>query len=317
VTANVYQAYGLTFVSEVDLPELRAVSGPTPVAVDASIRVAAAAREAVLGGEDQGPWYRMNATAVWFEVPDVGAFLIKDGAEILVDPQPGVADSSVRLFLLGSAFGALLIQRKLLTLHGNAIRIGDRCMICVGDAGAGKSTLAAGFMRRGFDVLADDVTPIDASGCAIPGFPRIKLWRDAAEGLGIDVQGLSRIRPELDKYNVPLTKQGGERAPVNWIYVLTKGARDDFLFEQMSGADKYSVLHEHAYRMEFVRGMRRQAEHLRGCGALAPRIKVSRVVRPDAGFDVEGLIDRLLADMEVGQTSPGRARVPATSRASI
>jgi len=298
VTPNTYRAYGLTFSSELDLPELRAFGGLDASAVDASIRLAPAPRDGVREGKDHGPFYRMSATQVWFDVPDVGAFLISDGAEILVDPKPGVDESSIRLFLLGSAFGALLIQRNLLTLHGNAVRIGGRCMICVGDAGAGKSTLAAGFMRRGFDVLADDVAPIDASGRAVPGFPRIKLWRDAADGLGIETQGLSRIRPEFDKYNVPLEKQGDEPAIVNWIYVLSKGAQDEFSFERLSGAEKFSALYQHAYRMEFVRGMQREAVHLRSCGALATRIKFSRVVRPEAGFDVDGLIDRLLSDMQ-------------------
>jgi hypothetical protein len=304
VTRQTYKAYGLTFSSEIELPELRAAGGVASAAADAHIRLAPAPREAVAAGEDYGRWYRMSATQAWIEVTDIGAFLVSDGAEIVVDPKPGVDEASVRLYLLGSAFGALLIQRKLLTLHGNAVRIGDRCVICVGDAGAGKSTLAAGFMRRGFDVLADDVVPIDAAGRAIPGFPRIKLWRDAAEQLGIQTEGLSRIRPDMEKFNVPLENHLAEPVPVSWIYVLSKAPRSDFGFTPVSGAAKFTALHEHAYRMEFVQGMRRQAEYLRNCSALAPRVSLSRVVRPDAGFDVDGLIDRLLSDMQ--STGPQR-----------
>jgi hypothetical protein len=298
LSGRMYKAYGFVIESELELPELQHYDAGPGSRPDITIRVAPASRAAVAAGTDYGPLFRMSPTCVWFDMADVAEFLISDGAEIIVNPKPNADSASVRLFLLGSAFGAALVQRNLLTLHGNAIRIGDRCLICVGDSGAGKSTLAAAFMRRGFDVLSDDVAPIDASGCAIPGFPRIKLWQDAAERLGIETCGLARIRPEFDKYNVPLTGQDGNPARVAWIYALTKAPSTDLEIERVTGAAKYKLLHDYTYRMEFVQGMRRQADHLRRCGELAPRIAMSRVVRPEAGYDVDRLIDRLIADIQ-------------------
>ena len=298
VGGKMYKAYGLVVESEVELPELRRCDAGSQSRADVTIRVAPAAREGLAAGMDYGPFFRMSATGVWFDMPDVAEFLINDGVEIIVNPKPNANDAAVRLFLLGSAFGAVLIQRSLLTLHGNAIRIGDRCLICVGDSGAGKSTLAAAFMRRGFDVLSDDVAPIDSTGCAIPGFPRIKLWQDAAESLGIETRGLTRIRPEFEKYNVPLTCQEGDPARVAWIYALTKGPSADLEIERVTGAGKYKLLYDYTYRMEFIQGMNRQADHLRCCGQLAPQVAMSRLVRPEAGYDVDKLIDRLLADIQ-------------------
>ena len=298
VGGKLYAAYGFVVESEVELPELRSHDAGYPSRADITIRVAPASKEALADGMDYGPYYRMSPQGVWFDVPDVAEFLITDGAEIIVHPKPNADDASVRLFLLGSAFGAILSQRSLLTLHGNAIRIGDRCLICVGDSGAGKSTLAAGFMRRGFDVLSDDVAPIDSSGWAIPGFPRMKLWQDAADTLGIETRGLARIRPELEKYNVPLISQGSDPVRVAWIYALTKGPSADLEIERVTGAEKYKLLYDYTYRMEFIQGMNRQAEHLRRGGELAPRIAMSRVVRPEAGYDVNRLIDRLIADIQ-------------------
>jgi hypothetical protein len=294
---KLYKAYGFVVESEMELPELRRHDAGDQPPADIKIRVAPVSKEALAAGRDYGAFFRMSPTGVWFDVPDVAEFLINDGIEIIVHPNPNADDASIRLFLLGSAFGAILIQRSFLTLHGNAIRIGDRCLICVGDSGAGKSTLAAGFMRRGFDVLSDDVAPIDSTGCAIPGFPRIKLWQDAAETLGIETRGLARIRPELEKYNVPLTSQDGDPATVAWIYALTKGPSADLEIERVTGAEKYKLLFDYTYRMEFIQGMNRQADHLRRCGELAPRIAMSRVVRPEAGYDVDKLIDRLIADI--------------------
>lgn len=292
-----YLAYGLVIDSEVDLPELRKLAMGDRSAADVVIRVAPTSRDAVIDGADYGPFYRMSPGHIWFDVPDVAEFIVRDGNEIIVNPRVGVDDGGIRLFLLGSAFGAILSQREFLTLHGNAIRIGDHCMVCVGDSGAGKSTLAAGFMRRGFDILADDVVPIDSACRAIPGFPRIKLWGDAAEKLGIATHGLSRIRPEMEKYNVPLSSQSGEPALVRWIYVLTKGSGPGMELEPVRGAAKYKVLHDYTYRMEFILGMNRQVNHLRSCGELSHRIRVARLIRPERGFDLDGLIDCLILDM--------------------
>ena len=78
-------------------------------------------------------------------------------AEIVAEPRQGVPDSNVRLFLLGSAMGALLHQRGLLPLHTNAVEVGGRAFAFMGKSGAGKSTLAAWFHDRGFRIVADDV----------------------------------------------------------------------------------------------------------------------------------------------------------------
>src|SRR5690349_3515319 len=129
VGGKLYTAYGLVVESEVELPELRGHDACDRSQADITIRVASAAKEALAAGTDYGPFYRMSPTGVWFDVPDVAEFLINDGVDIIVNPKPNADDASVRLFLLGSAFGAVLSQRNLLTLHGNAIRIGDRCLI--------------------------------------------------------------------------------------------------------------------------------------------------------------------------------------------
>lgn len=295
-----YTAYHLTIDSELPLPELLSLPGPATAgaAADVTIRFAAIGHDELEGGRQLGPFLWVSRDSLWLEVPNVARFLVRDGATILIDPAPGIDEDSIRVFLLGSAFGALLFQRHFLVLHGNAIRIGDQCMICVGQSGAGKSTLAAGFMQRGYQVLADDVVPVDEECRALPGFPRIKLWKDVADQLRIDTGNLRRIRPNMEKFNYPLAQLfAAQPMPVRWIYILDSDNGGAIRTEPIRGMQRFTPIHNNTYRVRYLQGMALKSQHLQLCGQLAGRIHLARVTRPQSSFALDALIDHLLADM--------------------
>lgn len=292
-----YQCYGLTLASAYELPELIPAPIPDAGPVDVRIQEGSVPREGLADGQQVGPYLWVTPRHLWLQVPGVARFLVEDGNQITVEGEPGVDADSIRVFLLGSAFGALLFQRGYLVLHGNAIQIGDQCLITVGRSGAGKSTLAAGFLQRGYSLLADDVVPINADCRAVPGFPRIKLWQDTADKLGIDTAPLLRIRPGLQKYSLPLRDRfAPEPVPVRWVYLLGTHGQPDIDFEPIQGLERFQPLRANTYRVRFLEGMALKAEHLRLCGQLAGRIRLVRVTRPEKGFGLDALIDRLLDD---------------------
>ena len=199
---------------------------------------------------------------------------------------------------MGSIFGALLFQRGYLVMHGNAVRFGDQSMICVGPSGVGKSTLAAGFLGRGYQILADDVVPINADCAALPGIPRIKLWGDSAKQLQVNTAELRKVRPNMEKFNLPVV-DGHFDAPVKvrWIYILSSENRADFKIEHIRGMNRFEPLRRNTYRLRYLDGMSMRHEHLQLCGKLAGKIRLARVTRPREGFDLDALMDRLLTDM--------------------
>jgi len=87
--------------------------------------------------------------------------------------------ADVRLFLLGSAIGALMHQRGLLVLHGSTVKVGDECVVFLGSSGVGKSTLATQLRHRGYACLGDDVCAIsigeDGVPYAAPAYPPASL----------------------------------------------------------------------------------------------------------------------------------------------
>jgi hypothetical protein len=238
-----------------------------------------------------------DADTIGLEVPEVARYAVRAGREVVVEPSVDAHPRAVRLFLLGTVMGAVMMQRGHLVLHGNAFRVGDACAVVVGRSGAGKSTLAAEFQRRGYDVFSDDVVPVDREGLAQPGYPRIKLWDDALARLGVDSSGLERVDDRIAKFHVPITHGCTDPLPLRWVYVLERHAGPDLRVSRVSGAETFGLLHEHTYRNELLHGDTVLREHLDQCARLASNARVSRVARPADRMTVEATADAILNDI--------------------
>ncbi len=289
-----YSCYGLVISSEIELPDLGdPIADATP---DVVIRFGPLAPPPA--GTDPLPYGLWRAaTSCGVDVPDVARYEAREGREVTIDPVEDADPRAVRLFLLGTVMGAVMMQRNHLVLHGNAIRIGEACAVVLGHSGAGKSTLAAEFDRRGYDVFSDDVVPVDASGRAIPGYPRIKLWDDALERLGVATDGLERINDEHEKYQLPLRRADLGPLPLRWIYILERHAGSETLTVPVHGAATFGLLHEHTYRNELVHGPEAVAAHLRQCADLVASARIVRVCRPVDTMTVTTTADTILADI--------------------
>ncbi|WP_182377700.1 hypothetical protein [Nocardioides sp. WS12] len=295
---TLYSAYGLRLASEVALPELGAeITTPGPADIEIVLG-AAAGPSATATLLPLGLW--VDGDRIGVDVPDVGRYVCEGGSRIVVEPVVAVEPGVLKLFLLGTALGALMVQRGHLVLHGNAFRVGDACAVVVGHSGAGKSTLAAEMHRRGHDILSDDVVPIDAHGCALPGWPRLKLWQDALDRLGIDSSSYDRIRGSHAKFHVPIDRPPLGPLPVRWIYVLDKH-RGLLTITPLAGAAIFTSLHEHSYRKEILVGAHRQT-HLARSAALVATVRPARLDRPRGEDSVVASADAILADITQSQT---------------
>jgi hypothetical protein len=293
-----YSAYGLEIYSLLALPELGAAGPEDGDLPDVMIRIAPLPAIDETRWTRSGPFSWVAEGSYMLEVRGVLRLLVRNGNEIVVEPAPAVDDDSLRGFVLGPGFGALLFQRGYLVLHGNAIRIGDQCLICVGPSGAGKSTVSAMFLQRGYQVLADDVVPVDTQGRALPGFPRIKLWQDAAEHLALETKGLQRVRPMIEKFNVPIAKPyDGPPLPVRWVYILDTERKTEITLETVRGMQRLKPLRENTYSIRMIRSPAAKSEQLKQCSKLAIGIHLSRISRPVGGFSAGKMVDLMLADM--------------------
>ena len=291
-----YLLYGLIADSDLELPEVHATAAAN--APDLRITLAPVDATGLADAKVLHPNLQITSDQLWLQVPGVARYLIADGREIRIDAEPGADANNIRLYLLGSALGALLFQRELLVMHGNAVRVGNGCAICVGQSGAGKSTLAGTFFKRGYQLLADDVVPISADGQALAGFPRIKLWQDAADRLGISTTGLRRIRPDMEKFDIPLGDAWHpDPLPVRWLYVLRKSPRPGIHIEPIEGMDRLAPLKANTYRVQYMKAMDLHQQHLTAIARLARQIRLVKVWRCEDDCGPERVADAILADI--------------------
>ena len=300
--ASTYRLFGLNLRSEMDLAGL-APAAETGAA-DVEIGFGPVPASDHVG-------YRATEEGTLLAVAKVGRYLIRDGRQILIDPAPGASERNLRLFLLGSAIGALLHQRGLLPLHANAIDLGGRAVAFSGHSGACKSTIAAWFHDQGHTILADDVCVIgfDEAGRALayPGIPRLRLWREALEASGRDADSYARSFDDTDKYDVPTVNEAGrEPMPLAAIYLLRKAdeTANDAEIERLKGVDAVETLVSNTYRGGYLSMIGRTSEHLSACVRVARAVPVFRAQRL-WGFDRFDEQARRLSDHATAQGLDG------------
>jgi hypothetical protein len=259
--------------------------------------------DALVSSAAKGDGWQAAQGQFLFRLKDIAAYLIQNGREIIIDPAPGADENDVRLFLLGSAMGALLHQRGFLPLHASAVdRPDGSAALIAGGSGVGKSTLAAALRKRGFSVIADDVSVLtsDPRGIPviIPGYPEIRLWADAVEIVGENPASLPKSRSKLKKFSLrfPDEFKDGPRT-VSRVYVLEAADRGDFEIETLCGPEKFAVLVRHTYRLPFVEAMGLKSAHFELCAAVAKHATIKRIIRPARRFLLEGLASFLEEDL--------------------
>lgn len=296
-----YRCYGLTLRSEIELPEL--TETPDVDAPDVVIeRTRVDERPADAVGLPWGMWRDDHHFGL--SVIDVARFQVTDGTHVRVEESPAAPAGHVRLFLLGTVLGAVLTQRGYLTLHANAVRVGDHALLVMGPSGAGKSTLAAELSRRGLDLLADDVVPVDADGLAWPGLARVKLWADALDRIGVESDGLERIAG-VDKFSLPVERGPLDALPVGGLYALeTSDTVEVTSVEPTRGFETFSLLRANTYRPELIHDTAEAQRHVDRCAALARQAAVLRVVRPSGTMSPEQTADAILADFDAREERP-------------
>ncbi|MGZ0172955.1 MAG: hypothetical protein ACKVHE_25755 [Planctomycetales bacterium] len=246
-------------------------------------------------------WHCVTDHGIHFGTRGVGKFLVRNGNEVLIQPETHATDRDIRPFVLGSAVGYLLHQRGSLPLHGSSVAVDDGCVLFLGRRGAGKSTLAALLNARGYPVVCDDISAVqvtaDGDLAVAPGFPNLKLWRNSVEKLGADIRGLKQISNHIEKYAWPVDQSFAPNAlPLKRIYVL--GNSDSLTLQELSSADALPWLRRFTYRRWVLQEMGLMGRHFELCGQLAARVPTASFQRPRDLASIEKSVDFVERDFQ-------------------
>lgn len=248
-----YTLCGWQVASEIALPELLPWTGPegppdvaiTLGRIETRIEAPKLATP-LLRIDDRG--------RALYRIANVGDFLVEGGRSIVIDPHLPPDAPDIRLFLLGSVMCIIYHQRGILPIHAGSVEIDGEAVAFGGPSGAGKSTLASAFLRRGFRLLADDVTPVSLAGGEarfLPGIRRIRLWADSAREAAWDPDSVERCRPGIEKFSRAFDRGFAPdplppRAMIHLSQVPNVGAGS--MFRRITGATAVTALRRQIYR---------------------------------------------------------------------
>ena len=240
-------------------------------------------------GTHDTPFLQIGRGDLRLTVESIGRFRISNAEQIAWQRADGsVSDQDLRTFLLGSAVGALLIQRGMLVLHGNALERDGEAIVCVGHSGAGKSTLAYALMKQGWRLLADDLVAITPDGQVLPGVPRIKLWHDAAKAFGLDPEALPPIRQGMHKYLLlgDAIERAEQPCPLRALYLIRQQRKDikdpdDSRITSISSQKQAALcLRNQAFRPRFVRGLGQEGANFIALARLQQAVPLATLPTP-------------------------------------
>lgn len=290
-----YKAFGLNILSEFEIPELIESTGISDVEITLG-----KVPEKLEQITKRGVKYQATKDQFLLGVDHIAKFYVKAGKQIKVELLKDSPDREVRLFLLGSAFGALFIQRGLLPLHGSSIKFRDKACVFSGLSGVGKSSIAATFVNKGFQFLADDISLINSDLKVVPGFPNMKIWDDVLKKLEIKSEKLSEVRPEIKKYDIRREQAFyQDLLPVDKVFILQTNNTPGFEYDELTGLSKFNAIKNNTYRYRFVGGMEKQLDHFQILNKLLPKIKVYKISRPQSPIMLNELADYILKTFDL------------------
>ncbi|GAB4303355.1 MAG: hypothetical protein Kow0068_25700 [Marinilabiliales bacterium] len=287
-----YRAFGLGISSEIELPELISsdsgndviiVTGKTPDKLESPIKT--------------GIRYEAAENQFLLTVDNVARYYVTNGKQIIVEPYNNNDMASIRLFLLGSAFGALIIQRNLIPMHASSVKIKNFAVLFSGISGVGKSTIAAGFYKRNYTVLDDDVSVVNIINDipnVVPGYPQIKLWADVLNHFDEMPENLIKVRSNIKKFCYKIKNFDNHQYPIKYIFILQTKNSGNIEIKKLKGIDKFNVLRNNTYRVQFIEGLDKQKVHFKTLEKMARNCKIYTVKRPRTGFLLDALIDNIL-----------------------
>jgi hypothetical protein len=224
-------------------------------------------------------WIKREGGQVWAQWPETSS--LEDAAT----------------YLLGPVLGLVLRLRGIPCIHASAVVIENRAIAFVGEEGAGKSTTAAAFARRGHAVLSDDIVALVEQDGAIhvrPAYPYLSLWPDSVRMLYGVEKSLPSFSDNWDKRVLSTADQSirfaNQSFPLGAIFILGERSRNPSapLLDSITPQDSLLSLVANSYATRLLSSEMR-AHEFKFLGRVILSVPVFRV-RP---HEEPARIDRL------------------------
>lgn len=233
-----YEFCGRVVASDIPLPPLRPASG-RPICSISAASSSIDTREVRWFHQWRTPWGRpwlsfgrLRGDYVLRFVEQLADFVVDaEATRILVNAQRGVPALTVRHLLIDQVLPLVASRHGAVSLHASAVHLaGVGTVGFVGEAGRGKSTLAAALAAQGGRIVADDCLAIQVTehgALAVPCYPGLRLFPGGAANAMIGRARRSRVAHYTTKQRV---HRGAlfhhERSPLRALFLLSPRTAD-------------------------------------------------------------------------------------------
>lgn len=209
-----YRISGILVASEIDLPGL--IPGAPGRAPQVTIRLGEVP-DSLPQPTASGPTWQIAGKQFLLGIPNIARFLLNDGSEIVVAPEPEATVDDLRIFTLGGAFrhpAASARADRAAWQRGARRRQGRAVLRPVGsgkiDDGRGAGA------ARGFPLVSEDVCVVTATDSGTPPVHpdgrQLKLWAQSINKLDLGGRRGERVRASLEKFYVDAHDASTSRA---------------------------------------------------------------------------------------------------------
>lgn len=239
-----------------------------------------------------------------FYIKNVGIYHVKEGKEISIELIKDANIQDITCYLLGTAFGFLLIQREVVAIHGSCISINNFGIIISGDSGTGKSTTATKLFQKGFDFIADDVCALTIQSEDILvqlAYPQQKLCKDAAVNQGYPLNSLIYLDEERDKYAIRLhnTNRFQLETRLGFMVVLNRSTDvSEVSVRPLSSFEKLNIFLHNIFRYELLQTLGINPSFMKNIIDIVNRIPIYNLVRPEGIATEEEVTDYIMQIIE-------------------
>jgi len=223
------------------------------------------------------------------DVPEVARYLVEDGRRIRIDSSPSAASGDVIRFLRMTPLAALFFQRGILAFHAAAVAGTYGAVLIAGESGTGKSTLIAALLKMQWNLLADDLVPVDVDANDIPvvfpAFPELRLWPDAMEKLEIENIGNEKhILIMGDRFLA-------SPQPLRAIFRLSVKSDESVEISGIKGAKFFHALSSLSYNSHIGDALLDRVAYMRKVAAITRNNLVFSLRRPRGRWCINELAD--------------------------
>ncbi|WP_310259038.1 aldolase [Fictibacillus barbaricus] len=286
-----YNTFGLSISSEIQLPELF----PTPFYGEGDVHIEVSDLTQIWEQKvSPNTQVFVERNFVLFQIPDLAIFCIRDGNSIVFSPFLNLDLDKIRLYLLGTCMGTILLQKKILGLHGSAIAINGKAYAFIGESGVGKSTLASAFILQDFKLISDDVIAINFDNqnnpIMMPSYPQQKLWKESLIKFGMDSKKYQPLFERETKFAVPVENPVKVPIELAGVIELEVNDSDSIKYEKIKGLNKIATLFQHTYRSSFINRLELSDWHFKETVKLLDKIQINKLSRPKNQFTAHELV---------------------------